>query len=315
MEGVSHAHSRHLRSLRWCLDFDVEPRRFRGLMRNPTLACFSKVCEPGPVRSRTAPEAQGGVVEREQCGHHASWLRHEARRDLFECRELPLLPGFVLAQFAHHDPRNGGRHGDGSARIQVKCARAAGQHIIHSARHLVPHRPYHLCSVDGQRRRRGGQGNQDFYNTNDFALQRSVWQIDQLLKPDTSVVELSRGIWTYYYDGGTSDPAPWNNFSKQDTTSTTGANLTLSTSAHKPLRSHAKHAAEDTYTTSLGATAAVHHLADSIDLSQIWLTLTQAGTVDYAEHFWHSAEFRGDNSMMQRLLERIVKVRGIPTSK
>ena len=28
----------------------------------------------------------------------------------------------------------------------------------------------------------------NFYNTNDFALQRSVWQLDQLLKPDQFVL-------------------------------------------------------------------------------------------------------------------------------
>ena len=49
-----------------------------------------------------------------------------------------------------------------------------------------------------------------------------MWQLDQLLKPDTSIEELELSkIWTYNYSGGTSDPAPWNNFSKQDTTSTT----------------------------------------------------------------------------------------------
>ncbi len=53
----------------------------------------------------------------------------------------------------------------------------------------------------------------NFFNANDYALQRSVWQLNQLLKPDQNVAQ-SDGTWNYAYNGSTSDPSPWNHFSK-----------------------------------------------------------------------------------------------------
>jgi hypothetical protein len=54
--------------------------------------------------------------------------------------------------------------------------------------------------------------------------------------------------------------------------------------------------AAESYTTALGATPGVHNVADSIYLgrstSRIWPVDTTGN--NYAAHFWHSAEFRGD---------------------
>ena len=59
--------------------------------------------------------------------------------------------------------------------------------------------------------------------------------------------------------------------------------------------------AAQSYTTALGATPNIHNVAKNVDLTDqangIW-PLDPTGN-DYTEHFWHSAEFRGDNVMMQ----------------
>jgi hypothetical protein len=136
-----------------------------------------------------------------------------------------------------------------------------------------------------------------FYNTNDFALSRYHWQLDQLVKPDTSVLE-NGDRWDYDYDGSPNDPAPWNNFYKEDTNSTT-LYFNIVTSLNNRYEVMAYDA--EAYTTALGATPGVHNVID-IDLtralpSRIWPP--DPTGKDYPEHFWHSAEFRGDNAMMQ----------------
>jgi pimeloyl-ACP methyl ester carboxylesterase len=69
----------------------------------------------------------------------------------------------------------------------------------------------------------GGAGQViSFFNINDFALQRSVWQLNQLFKPDDSVNLGGDGHltynWSYIYGGSANDPAPWNHFSKNNNT-------------------------------------------------------------------------------------------------
>lgn len=136
-----------------------------------------------------------------------------------------------------------------------------------------------------------------FYNTNDFALSRNHWQFDQLLKPDQDVLE-NGDRWYYSYDGSSSDPYPWNNFLKEDTNSTTlYFNIVTSLGNRYEVMSYAAQA----YTTALGATAGVGNLTGSIYLGRtanpIWPTDPTGD--NYTEHFWHSAEFRGDYPMMQ----------------
>jgi len=131
-----------------------------------------------------------------------------------------------------------------------------------------------------------------FYNTNDYALQRSVWQLDQLLKPDHSVLE-SGTIWTYGYTGSVSDPAPWNNFYKQSTNSTLDFNIVTSLNNRHEVMAYAA----QPYTTALGATPAVANLTKNVDLMGVWPGDPTGN--NYTEHFWHSAEFRGDYPQQQ----------------
>jgi len=137
----------------------------------------------------------------------------------------------------------------------------------------------------------GGAGQVvSFYNVNDFALQRSVWQRDELLKPDQDVLE-GTTTWYYGYSGSVSDPAPWNNFYKQTFNGSTVFYFNIVTSLNN--RHEVMGYAAQSYTTALGATAGVHHLADSIDLTGVWPPDPTGN--NYTEHFYHSAEFRGDN--------------------
>ncbi len=128
----------------------------------------------------------------------------------------------------------------------------------------------------------------NFYNVNDFALQRSIWQSDQLAKPDTLVLEGS-SVWNYYYAGLATDPAPWNNFYKE-TVLGTEVNFNIVTNLLN--RYEVMALAAESYTTALGATPGVHNIVDSIDLTTIWPPDPTGNS--YTEHFWHSAEFRGD---------------------
>jgi hypothetical protein len=141
----------------------------------------------------------------------------------------------------------------------------------------------------------GGAGQVvNFYNTNDYALQRSVWQLNQLLKPDQFVL-LGGTHWDYSYVGVTNDPPPWNHFQKD-------ASLQIWNEVNFDIvnvltnRYEVMGLAAESYTTALGATPGVHNVADSIYLgrstSRIWPVDTTGN--NYAAHFWHSAEFRGD---------------------
>jgi hypothetical protein len=137
----------------------------------------------------------------------------------------------------------------------------------------------------------GGAGRAiSFYNTNDFALQRSIWQRDELLKPDQDVLEGS-DIWYYGYSGSVSDPAPWNNFYKEDTNSTT-VDFNIVTSLNN--RYEVMGYAAQSYTTALGATPVSHNVAAIADLTTLWPSPDPLGN-NYSSHFYHSAEFRGDS--------------------
>jgi len=138
----------------------------------------------------------------------------------------------------------------------------------------------------------------NFYNTNDYALSRYHWQFDELVKPDQNVLE--NGDHCYYgYDGSPSDPAPWNNFYKQDTNSMIfDFNIVTSLNNRYEVMAYAA----QSYTTALGATPSVGNVSGNIYLGRI--TAPRIWPPDptgnnYTEHFWHSAEFRGDNVMMQ----------------
>ena len=50
--------------------------------------------------------------------------------------------------------------------------------------------------------------------------------------------------------------------------------------------------AAPSYSTALGAAPNVLNISQNLDLTTIWPT--DASGHNYADHFWHSAEFRGD---------------------
>src|SRR5262249_7788459 len=133
------------------------------------------------------------------------------------------------------------------------------------------------------------------YNQNDYALQRSIWQLDQLFKPDRSVFENGTN-WNYAYSGSTNDPAPWNNFNKW-TLLALGPILTVNFDIVNslPNRYEVMAFAAQSWTTALGATPGVlNNLSLNVNLGRttnprIW----PPDPNNYSAHLWHSGQFRG----------------------
>jgi hypothetical protein len=134
-----------------------------------------------------------------------------------------------------------------------------------------------------------------FYNVNDYALKASAWCWDQEHKPD----HFLNGY--YHYTGSTSDPAPWNNFEFI---------LNLGDPPPPPLnldivnnlddRYNVLAYAANPYSTALGATPDVAGFVNGgIDLTDPNNHIWPSDANNYQAHFWHSAEFRGDNALMQ----------------
>jgi hypothetical protein len=121
----------------------------------------------------------------------------------------------------------------------------------------------------------------NFYNQNDFALAAPRWCFDQITKPDN----LFNG--DYVYGGSPNDPAPWNHFGFATISGTNFFDIVNSvTDCHKVMA----YAAESR-STALGATPGITNLAN-LDLTTVWPADTSEH--NYADHFWHSAQFRGD---------------------
>lgn len=123
----------------------------------------------------------------------------------------------------------------------------------------------------------------NYYNTNDFALAMPRWGFDQILKPDHFV-----GGY-YYYSGSINDPAPWNNFEFvfYSETPTTYFNIVTNLNDLYTVMSHGA----PSYSTALGATPGITSFAN-MNLTTVWPPDTSGN--NYTEHFYHSAEFRGD---------------------
>jgi hypothetical protein len=137
----------------------------------------------------------------------------------------------------------------------------------------------------------GGAGRViSLYNTNDYALSQVHWQLDQLVKPDVLVVE-NGAPWNYEYGGSASDPAPWNDFFK--TNDLTGATVSFNIVNTSTNRYEVMGYAAQSYTTALGATPNVENLTKSLNLVSLWPSPDPLDN-DYASHFYHSAQFRGD---------------------
>ncbi len=119
-------------------------------------------------------------------------------------------------------------------------------------------------------------------------MQRSVWQLNQLLKPDQFVP--LNGTWNYHYYGTPTDPPPWNHFQK---TSLLGFPANLDIVNVLTNRYEVMALAAQSWATAFGATPNVRNSL-SEDLTQIWPPDSQNPSQPYSEHFYHSAEFRGD---------------------
>jgi hypothetical protein len=128
------------------------------------------------------------------------------------------------------------------------------------------------------------------YNTNDFALSRGHWQLDQLFKPDQEVYQPETGFTNNYgYNGSASDPPPWTNFFRQ----VDGLEQNLDIYGDLLDRYETMSFAAESYTTAFGATPNVGNLTGTKDLQTIWPSPDPLFN-NYASHFYHSAEFRGD---------------------
>lgn len=100
--------------------------------------------------------------------------------------------------------------------------------------------------------------------------------------------------WSYGYTGTTNDPPPWNNFWKQNG-SLFGPPIVVSFDIVNSLtdRYEVMAYAGQSYTTALGATPSVGRLAANLPLINVWPSPDPLGN-NFASHFYHSAEFRGD---------------------
>lgn len=125
----------------------------------------------------------------------------------------------------------------------------------------------------------------NFYNTNDFALAAPRWCFDQITKPDYIPPNNY-----YYYSGSLTDPAPWNHFYDSPILGGDGVLVDIVTNLNNRYTIMA-YAAEPR-STALGATPSVGNLTGNLNLISVWPTDETGG--DYTEHFYHSAQFRGD---------------------
>ena len=129
----------------------------------------------------------------------------------------------------------------------------------------------------------------NFYNTNDYALSSIHWQLDEELKPDSII-----GIHPPYgYSGSPSDNPPLQNGFYGTYPAYIGFDLTLylgnTTSVSN--RYEITAFAAEPRSTALGATPGIINFVN-LDLTTVWPTDTSGHS--YGDHFWHSAEFRGD---------------------
>jgi hypothetical protein len=145
----------------------------------------------------------------------------------------------------------------------------------------------------------------NYYNTNDYALQRPRWEWNQLLKPDQATLF----GWNYLFDGfpydniqsytpgAPDDTPPWDHFQKEKGLGAIYFNIVSSPNDRYEVMSYAA----QSRSTALGRTAAVLNLNRNVDLTRvddpIWPS-DPAGH-DYGDHKWHSAQFRSTNMRQQ----------------
>jgi len=127
----------------------------------------------------------------------------------------------------------------------------------------------------------------NFYNANDYALVQPRWGYNQIRKPDTFFLS-----GHYTYNGSTNDAAPWNNFGFVFASGDPPSSLDIVNNLLQ--RYEAISYAAESYSISLGAAASLTTFDGKFDLSTTWPTDTTGH--NYGDHFWHSAQFRGDST-------------------
>lgn len=165
----------------------------------------------------------------------------------------------------------------------------------------------------------------NFYNVADYALNRSRWVLDQLLKPDTnSGPPPDSGTFggpPYGYVGDPNlDVTSLNGSTQSFFSSTLPSNLTSSAGYHLFRLNVAQNGSQtpsgslrnqyeifgfagQPRSNPLGTTANVG-LFGSLDLQVIWGADPFSAT-DFSEHVWHSAEFRFDCTTQKWVLGSI----------
>ncbi len=146
----------------------------------------------------------------------------------------------------------------------------------------------------------GGAGRiVNFFNTNDYALQRDIWQLNQLMKPDQFVAQPDH-TWNFGYSGSAGDSAPWNKFFKYYISGGVSNAFNFDIVGNLAHRYEVTAFAAESWTTALGATA---NGATPGQLNNISLNVNLGRTTNpriwppdsgnYSAHFWHSGQFRG----------------------
>ncbi|HEU5071602.1 MAG TPA: alpha/beta hydrolase [Verrucomicrobiae bacterium] len=123
----------------------------------------------------------------------------------------------------------------------------------------------------------------NYYNVNDYALSPDAWCFNQEWKPDNF-------FGGYYnYTGSTNDPAPWNHF---EFVPIGESPLALDIVNNQQDLYEAFSYAAESRSKALGATPNVANLTQTLNLTTVWPT--DSSGHNYSDHFYHSAEFRGD---------------------
>ncbi len=125
----------------------------------------------------------------------------------------------------------------------------------------------------------------NFYNQHDYALSPDSWCLDQELKPDTFV-----GSGYYFYSGSTNDASPWNNF---EYVLFVGLPVTLDIVGSTNDRYDVLAYAANPYSRPLGIVP-IGTFTRGVNLQDFWPPDVVHPSTPYNEHFYHSAEFRGD---------------------
>jgi len=139
----------------------------------------------------------------------------------------------------------------------------------------------------------------NFFNVNDWALARAVWETDEALKPDTSVGPHSQYGYTgdtnivqdLFFGGFHPNPTP--------PPDTLPSYLHLGDAGNVLDRYEIMAFAAEPRCRALGTTANTDGFASSVNLqSDCWGNSDPFGH-SYSDHCWHSAQFRFTNADQQ----------------